>query len=217
MNRPKTRTENIVAQETEKEILIYDLKEDKAYCLNETSAMIYQLCDGKNSVAEIANLMSVKLNKLVSEDLIWLALDNFKKDNLLEHEENFEIDFNGLNRRQVIKKVGFASMIALPVVASVIAPTAAMAASAAILLGAACPTGSGCDIGLQCRSLNTGGNFCCVPGIPSSQTFQPGIPICNSSCANNPGICCSGTQVPAPPAQFCAPFGLVTCTCSPYP
>jgi hypothetical protein len=32
-------------------------------------------------------------------------LDNFKKDKLLENNEQFEIDFNGLTRRQIIKKI----------------------------------------------------------------------------------------------------------------
>lgn len=218
MSKPKTRNKNIVVQEMENEILIYNLQTNKAFCLNETSTMIWQFCDGNHSVEQISQNLSRKLNQPITEDLIWLALDSFKKDKLLEENEPFEINFNGLTRRQVIRKIGLVSMIALPIVASVIAPSAAMAASTGILLGVACPTGSGCDTGLQCRSLTTGsGSVCCVPGIPGSQTFTPGIPICNTSCTNNPGVCCSGIQVPAPPAPFCAPFGLVTCTCSPYP
>ncbi len=93
-DNPKSRIENIVVQEFAKEILIYDLKTNKAFCLNETSAMIYQLCDGKRSVAEISQILTKKLNQPMTEDLIWLALDNFKKDNLLEENEKFEIDFD---------------------------------------------------------------------------------------------------------------------------
>jgi hypothetical protein len=83
----------------------------------------------KRTVTEISQSLSKKLNEPMTEDVIWLALDNFKKDNLLEDNEHFEINFNGLTRRQVIKKIGFASMITLPFVSSVVAPNAAMAAS----------------------------------------------------------------------------------------
>lgn len=73
MNKPKTRNENLVVQEFESEILIYDLKTNKAFCLNETSALIYQLCNGKNSVAEISQALNKHLKQSISEDLVWLA------------------------------------------------------------------------------------------------------------------------------------------------
>ncbi|HRH46474.1 MAG TPA: PqqD family protein, partial [Pyrinomonadaceae bacterium] len=136
--KPISRKQNIVVQEFEKELLIYDLQTNKVFCLNETSAMVYQLCDGKNSIADISNSIAKKLNQPINNELIWLALDGLKKENLLENSEQFEIDFNGLNRRQIIRKVGLASMIALPMVSSVVAPSAANAASG--VAGCASPT-----------------------------------------------------------------------------
>ncbi|NJM54458.1 MAG: PqqD family peptide modification chaperone [Blastocatellia bacterium] len=64
--KPVSRQANIVVQDLESEVSIYDLSINKALCLNETSALVFQLCDGTNSVAEISNLMSVKLKTLVS-------------------------------------------------------------------------------------------------------------------------------------------------------
>ena len=146
MNKPKTRNENIIVQEMENEILIYDLNNNKTFSLNETSALIYLLCDGKQSITEISRSLSKKLNQPISEDLVWLALDSFKKDNLLENNDQFEIDFKGLSRRQVIKKIGFSSLATLPVIASVTAPAAAAAASICYgpligicMMGEACP------------------------------------------------------------------------------
>jgi len=129
MNKPKTRNENIVVQEMSGELLIYDLQTNKAFCLNEISAIIYKLCDGKRNVAEIKRESNKQLKESVSEDFIWLALDGLKKENLLEESEQFPINFNGLSRRQIIKKIGFTSLIALPVVGSIVAPNAAMAQS----------------------------------------------------------------------------------------
>lgn len=195
MNRPKTRSENIVVQELENEILIYDLMNDKAYCLNKTSAMIWQLCDGKNSVAEMSLNLSKKLSQPISEDLIWLALDNFKKDNLLEESQQLEIKFNGLNRRDVIKKIGFASMIALPIVSSVIAPSAAMAQSGLLANNAACTTNS------QCQSGNCfGGTKCCVAGTtlglaPNTRLGAP-FSVPSATCtALAAADCCSGNRI----------------------
>ncbi|HZH35571.1 MAG TPA: hypothetical protein VEX64_12070 [Pyrinomonadaceae bacterium] len=39
-NIPKARENDLVVQELKDEVLIYDLKINKAYCLNETSAAI---------------------------------------------------------------------------------------------------------------------------------------------------------------------------------
>ncbi len=128
-NYPESRKANIVVQDLENEVLIYDLSINKAFYLNQTAALVYQLCDGKNSVAEISDLMSKKLKTLVSEDLVWLALDGLKKDNLLENADEVPNHFAGLSRREVVKKVGLMSMVMLPLISSVVAPTAVNAAS----------------------------------------------------------------------------------------
>ena len=106
-NPPKCRENDIVTQDLKGELLIYDLSINKAYCLNETSAMVWNLCDGNNSVADISGQLGRKLKQPVTDDLVWLALDQFKEDNLLNDNENVEINFGGLSRREVIRKVGF--------------------------------------------------------------------------------------------------------------
>jgi hypothetical protein len=128
-NNPKIRETELVVQELKDELLIYDHNTNKAFCLNPTSAMIWNLCDGNSSVSEIINQLSKQLKQPVTDDLVYLALDQFKQDNLLSDNDTVEIKFNGLSRREVIRKVGFASVIALPVISSLVAPTAAMAAS----------------------------------------------------------------------------------------
>jgi hypothetical protein len=111
------------------EVLIYDLNINKAYCLNETSALVWQLCDGRNSVSDISRKASKKLKSPVSEDFVWLALDLLKQENLLSNSEQIIPEFNGMSRREVIRKVGIGTMIAIPVVSGLIAPTAAQAQS----------------------------------------------------------------------------------------
>lgn len=45
-NKPKSRRENIVVQEFDDEVLIYDLERDRAFCLNKTSAVVWRACNG---------------------------------------------------------------------------------------------------------------------------------------------------------------------------
>lgn len=164
VNKPLSRKSNVVVQEFANEVLIYDLKINKVFCLNQTSAMVYQLSDGINSVAEISNLMSAKFKELISEDFVWLALDELKRENLLENGDESNDHFAGSARREVIKKIGLASLVAFPLILSIAAPNAAMAQSVNNLaINVACTSSSQCQSG-NCIPIIGGGNSCCSPG-----------------------------------------------------
>lgn len=192
-NYPLSRKEQIVVQEAQDELLIYDLRENKALCLNQTSAFVWQKCDGTKSVAEIALLLSKKFKSPVSEDFVWLALQQFKKDNLLEQSNELTTPLDGLSRRDVIKRVGFASMVALPVVASVIAPTAVAAQSGGCGCfapgnmanlsnpGCSCTGSSDCCGG----SCGLSGNLCIAMSV---NTGPACCPIVNCPPQNGAGI-----------------------------
>ena len=126
-NKPRSRKENIVVQEVDGETLIYDLNRNRALCLNPTSAIVWQACDGKRTVADINDLLGKQLQTQTDEDIVWLALDQLSKEKLIEPPVGLENKFGGMSRRQVIKKIGLGSMVALPVVAGLVAPTAALA------------------------------------------------------------------------------------------
>lgn len=203
---PKSRRANVVVQDFENEVLIYDLAKNKAYCLNQTSALVWQNCNGNNSVSDISRELSRKSKIDVSDEVVWLALDGLKRDDLLEEGDEFEIVFNGLNRRQLIKKVGLASMIALPVISSVVAPSAAAAQSGNLLGFFAVCTADG-----QCTSMNCqfamfgtgdGMQHCCVAsstgGAHPGQVISAGFDLCFPNCnVNAPAFCCSGMAVSA--------------------
>lgn len=128
MNRlPKARTEKIVTQSLDKEILVYDLTINKAFVLNETLALVYRACADRISFEELKN--SFKL----TDDFIFLALDELKRENLTEGA--YQTRFAGSSRREVIKKIGLASMLTLPLISMLIAPTAAQALSVCIPAG----------------------------------------------------------------------------------
>lgn len=167
--KPRARMDDVVLQEIDGEVLIYDLKVDKAYCLNRTSALVWQACDGNRTIAEIGDVVGKQLNANVDNDIVWLALDQLSKEELVEELETAE--FAGLSRREVLRRVGIASMVALPVIASLVAPTAVHANSLCVL-GGTCtctgpnggagnicvPTASTCDSNCVCRFANNGNN-----------------------------------------------------------
>ena len=200
--KPVSRSNNIIVQEFADEVLIYDLAANKAFCLNQTSAMIWHECDGKQSVTDISRDLSRKLKTNFSEEMVWLAVSQFKSDGLLRNSDEFITPFDGLSRREVVKKVGFASMIALPMIASVVAPNAVQAQSAVCSCGSTTansrPPGCGCSADNQCcsgvcflnatcQNLPAVGASCC-PAADSCGAF-PLAPGC--LCLNN-GECLSG-------------------------
>ena len=123
---PIARKSGLVVQEVPDEVLVYDLESNKAHCLNQSAALIWRSCDGNNSVSEIAKLVEAQAGGTVTEDFVWLAIDQLSENNLLEKQ--MASTFAGQSRREVIKKIGLASMVAIPVIASLVAPQSALAA-----------------------------------------------------------------------------------------
>ncbi len=123
---PIARNNGLVIQEMPDEVLVYDLDSNKAHCLNETAAFVWKSCDGSNSVADIVREFEANAGGRVSEDFVWLAIDQLHENGLME--AGTESRFAGQSRREVLKKIGLASMVALPVIASLVTPQSALAA-----------------------------------------------------------------------------------------
>jgi hypothetical protein len=119
---PQAKTNGLVIQELSDEVLVYDLAKNKAYDLNLTSALVWQNCDGNKSVTEIAQTMEKKLNQKVPDELVWLTLEKLKKEGLVSYEKDHFKQFTSVNRRELLKRASFVSLVALPVVVSLVAP-----------------------------------------------------------------------------------------------
>ena len=113
---PLARSIQIVTQKLENETLVYDLDSHKACCLNETSAEVWRLCDGSKTLSEIQTHLGNRLKSPVSKDLIILALNQLEENNLLENGNRLPSSLSGVSRRALIRKVGFASVVALPLI-----------------------------------------------------------------------------------------------------
>lgn len=174
---PKSRKENLVVQELDGEVLIYDLQNNKAFCLNMTSAIIWQACDGSRNVTEINDFVSQKLNSKSNEDLVWLALDQLKKEKLIDNYSELGNYFEGMSRREVIKKVGLASAVSLPIVTSLVAPLAVHAVSGCPTAACTCPFLTG--VGMTCTTPT------CAPTAMCGCLVMTNAPGTNP----NPGNC----------------------------
>jgi len=124
---PVARKNGLVIQEVPDEVLVYDTDTDRAHCLNKTAAAVWRSCDGNNSVSDITKLLEVELGNKVSDDLVWLAIDQLSENSLLDAK--IEPKFAGQSRREVLKKIGFASIVAVPVIASLVAPKNVLAST----------------------------------------------------------------------------------------
>lgn len=149
-NRPKARSSELLTREIPGELLIYDMKRHTAYCLNETAASIWKQCDGKRTVTEIARQLEKTCKVPLDEKIVWLAVDQLQKKHLLDRQFPFP-SHRVISRRESIRSLGMATAIALPIVVSIVAPTAASAATA--ITPAVCvgrhpndlPGGTGCQ------------------------------------------------------------------------
>src|ERR1700687_1560216 len=143
---PRARREGLVIQELPDEVLVYDRERDKAHCLNQTAALVWGYCDGKTPVPMMARHLERDLNtNKVDERIVWYALDQLSKDHLLEEGFVAPTLLGGMTRRQMVRAMGVAAVIAVPLVTSLVAPTPAQAATCF-------PSGTNCSSGAQCCS-----------------------------------------------------------------
>jgi hypothetical protein len=159
MNLPQARSSELVVNELGKELLIYDLKTNKAFQLNETSMIVFHACNGTTTFNEL------KRRHKFTDDLIRFALDELAAHDLLKAYDSNH--FGSLSRREIVRKVGLATMIALPVIAGITAPAAAAAASLTPCQRNNCIDGqgppvtnrTGCNPPAGCGAL---GSVCCA-------------------------------------------------------
>ncbi len=186
---PQARTNNLVTQEMPDEILVYDLKNHKAHCLNQTAAAVWKHCDGKTSVVEMTALIKQDINQTIDEATVWQAVERLSNANLLEKRVGLPTGTPRLGRREALRRLGVGSAIAVPVVISIVAPT--------VLAGctfANQANGDPCCTSSQCANNCCGGGTCQVTGLANTA-------VCAFSCQCT-NSCCDATTL-----QCVAPNG----------
>jgi hypothetical protein len=161
---PHARTDQLVVSEVDDEVLVYDLTRHRAHCLNRTTALVWRHCDGQTPVAALAARLQGELGAPIEAEVVWLALRQLDRAHLLRDPLTPPADIS-LSRQELLRKVGLGGigLVALPAVASILAPAAAAAASCV-------PDGLPCRLG--------GVILACCSGRPCNPHFGrcPGRP-----------------------------------------
>jgi hypothetical protein len=143
VSNPQARQEEIVVQEVFGELVVYDLKRDRVHLLNPTAALVWQHCDGEHTPVDLAGLLERALEVPQADELLWLTLDRLEKAHLLARQSTRPDGQRVLTRRQVLKMAGVGIAL-LPVIKSIVAPTAAQAAATGAGSGEPCLTDQDC-------------------------------------------------------------------------
>jgi hypothetical protein len=145
--RPRARTDGLVLEELDGELLVYDTERDRAHCLNATAARVLRACDGARTPAELARDLAL------DGGVVGLALAQLADARLL--------DGAPARRRRPTRRQLLVSAAALPLVLSISAPAAAQAASCVPFFQPCSPTGAPCCGGGRCIFIPAFG-FRCV-------------------------------------------------------
>jgi len=133
---PRARTHSLVIQKLDDETLVYDLDRDEAHCLNKTAALVWEQCNGKTTDQRMADLLQAEFHTPVDVDVVWLAVKQLQRFQLIEGATLSALPARSVSRRKLLLKYAPAAL-ALPVIMSITAP-AVQAASSCALNGQSC-------------------------------------------------------------------------------
>ena len=171
MDYPRRREDGLLRQPMDGELLLFDSERNRAHSLNATAAAVWEACDGQRSHEELAAGCGI------DEPTLELALDRLRGAHLLDEVEVLQ---TGVSRRLMIRRslaAGAALGIAVPVIRSITAPTAAMAATNGRVKGQA---GKHCTKTSQCSPASF-----CQSGLDSCQRGVGASCSHTSSCLHN--------------------------------
>ena len=147
---PMARTEGLLTQELDDELLIYDRESHDAHSLAPAAATLWRACDGRTPVGELARTLGL------ARDEVEAALAVLEERGLMMPVP----DGPRLSRRAALRGglvAGGALAIGAPVIRSIVAPDAAAAGTAPCK-----PPGTQCAGSGECCSGNCfqyGGGF----------------------------------------------------------
>lgn len=160
---PQSRSEQLVIQKTADETLVYDLDRHKAHCLNQAASAVWSRCDGNTTIGQMAQILHRDLDIPADETVVLLALSQLEKAKLLDGPVQKSFKGSIPARREVIKRLGLigGAALLLPVITSIVAPTAVSAATC-IKAGLACTAGAECCSGVCAETSPGSGVFKCL-------------------------------------------------------
>ncbi|MBV9866458.1 MAG: PqqD family protein [Abitibacteriaceae bacterium] len=165
---PVARREQLLVVPVADETLVQDLANHQAHCLNPLVASVWEHCDGKTAIRDIAQQVTQEHLTPVDEKMVWLALHELGKIGLLQQRLVRPAD-QYLSRRDFMRATG--ALAATALVTSIFVPAAHAQASCG-------GQGAPCTIASGQPSFSQG--TCC--------TQSPSL-ICNGTPGGAAGVC----------------------------
>ena len=122
---PEHRTRGLVIKELGDETLVYDLERHRAHCLNRAAALVFRGSDGRTSVRVLARRLRRELDAPADEAWVLLAIRRLRRARLLEEVAGPQELRVRVSRRELLRRVGLTAGALLPLVTTLVAPTAA--------------------------------------------------------------------------------------------
>jgi hypothetical protein len=160
---PRSIQQEISVQRIGTETLVYDERRHRAYCLNESSSLVWMLANGERTIAEIREAASVELKTPVSEEFVLYAIAELRRDGLMQSPAVSEVGPT-ITRRAMLQRLGAGGMLLLPAIASIVAPTAAQAYSGCV----DCSSEAASRAARARRAQQSSGSSSGISPIPSS-------------------------------------------------
>src|SRR5579864_3664192 len=129
---PRARTNRLVTRDLGDELLVYDLDRHKAYCLNQVAMQVFRHCDGKTTIPDMALRVGNALGMPVDEQAVRLGLLRLDKAHLLDSPV---AQILHTSRRELLRTLGRAAVVVVPLVTAITVPTSAQAASGCLSAG----------------------------------------------------------------------------------
>jgi hypothetical protein len=159
---PRARTNRLVTRDLGDELLVYDLERHKAYCLNQVAMQVFRHCDGETTIPDMTRRIGHALGLPVDERAVRLGLARLHKAHLLD---SAVAQMFPTSRREMLRTLGRAAVVVVPLVTAITVPTSAQAASGCLPFGSPC----------------TGPGQCCPPFSCNASIGNPGMKTCGGS------------------------------------
>jgi hypothetical protein len=118
------RIEGLLIERLEDELLVVNEATQEAHALNETAAIVFELCDGETSRAAMAAEVARRTGLPADESVVALALADLVEAGLVTSDEP---EAPKITRRTLIRRLALpaAALALLPIVETVLVPARA--------------------------------------------------------------------------------------------
>ncbi len=202
-DRPLARTESVVSEWADQDLVVYDELTHTAHSLSPAAAAVWHACDGNRSVADLARQLAL------APELVERVIAELSGRGLLDDGPAVEgVEGGFISRRDAAKRIATVggAAFAAPMIYSVAIGPAMAAASPCTtnLNGTAMPPTATCGgVNAQHFGTSTGPGHCCTGlcyvdpgGTLAGRTFCPTNATCvpQGSPASSNSACCSGAR-----------------------